>query len=181
MNLEIITYTGTLAVYIILLIIIILITVYLTRKYAYIAGEKYGYEKRSNEQYKLIQKEISKHKESDDYKNNLENNYLKGKIDGAKEELEKFTFNYEPYVDIFETYFRKTVEVGYQIQIFYNGMPIGDPTKRVVKHNEKFKDENVKHLVDQVNETIKSIAQIGISKGIKVKTTDTPVKSSRKR
>ncbi len=176
MNLTIIILVGIISV-----IIIILITFYFTRKYAFNEGVRDGYEKRSNEQYKIVQKELLKHKESDDYKNNLENNYLKGKIDGAEEELEKFTLIYEPFIDVFENFFRKTVEAGYQMQILYQGLPIGDPTKRVTKYEEKFKEENVKYLVEQVNETVKSIAQLGISKKIPVRTIEIPVKNHRKR
>lgn len=176
MNQTIIILSGS-----ILIILIVVITYYFTKKHAFSAGVQFGYEKRSNEQYKIIQKELLKHRESDDYKCNLENNYLKGKVDGAAEELCKFTIIYEPFVDIFENFFRKTVEAGYQMQILYQGLPIGDPTKRVTKYEEKYKEENVKYLVDQVNETVKSISQLGISKKIQVRTIDIPVKSSRKR
>lgn len=164
-----------------LIIIVILVTFFITRRHSFVAGQKSGYEKRSNEQYKIVQKELLRLKESDDYKINLENNYLKGKNDGSEEELRKFTLIYEPFIDIFENFFRKTVEAGYQMQILYHGLPIGDPTKRVIKYEEKFKEENVKYLVEQVNEIVKTIAQQGLSKKIPVRTIKTPVRNYRKR
>jgi len=166
----------------VILIIVIIsgILVYLTWKRAYAAGVKSGYEKRSNEEYKQIQEEISKHRESEDYKNVVENSYLKGRLDGAREELERFTINYEPFIDIYDSYFRKTVEAGYQVQIFYSGIPVGDPTRRVMRHREKFKEENVKFLTEQINSAISTIAQSAASKGIPVKTSPTPVKSKVK-
>ena len=165
----------------ILSILAILITFFITRKYAFSSGEKFGYEKRSNEQYKFVQRELLKHKESDDYRINLENNYLKGKIDGSEEELSKFTLIYEPFVDVFENFFRKTVEAGYQMQILYQGLPIGDPTKRILKYEEKFKEENIKYLVDQINETVRTIAGQEISKRIPVQTSEIPIRNIRKR
>ncbi len=153
------------------------VLVYLTWKRAYASGVKSGYEKRGNEEYKKIREEISKHRESEDYKNVLESSYLKGRLDGARDELERFTINYEPFLDIYDSYFRKTVEAGYQVQIFYNGIPVGDPTRRVVRHREKFKEENVKLLMEQINSAISAIAQSAASKGIPVKTSQTPVKS----
>lgn len=153
------------------------VLLHLTWKRAYAAGVKSGYDKRENEEYKIIREEISRHRESEDYKNVLENSYLKGRLDGAREELERFTINYEPFIDIYDSYFRKTFEAGYQVQIFYNGIPVGDPTRRVVRHREKFKEENVKLLMEQVNSAIGTIAQSVASKGIPVKTSQTPVKS----
>lgn len=133
--------------------------IYIAWKRGFAAGEKKGYEKRSEEQ----------------------NSYLQGKIDGGREELEKLTISYEPFVDIHENFFRKSVDAGYQLQIFYNGMPLGDPTRRVVRHNEKFKDENVKQILDQVNEIIRTISKTGNSKGIPVRTSESPNRSRKKK
>jgi hypothetical protein len=111
--------------------------------------------------------------------NALENQYLKGQIYGEQETLKKFTLLYEPFVEVSEGIFKKSAVSGYQLQMYFNGLPLGDPTRRVIKKEEKFKEENMKYLIEQVYGTIQKIVEIATPAGIPVKIATKVLESKR--
>lgn len=154
--------------------IIGLISSYLLYKFVFAKrdfeeGKRIAYLENSEIRNQQVKSGILEHKETDEFKSLLEIEYLKGVEEGGKRELSKFTLSYEPFVDIAENFFRKTADAGYIMQIFYNGLPLGDPMKRVTNHEEKYKDENVKYLIDSVNGTINNILLMADPLGIPVK------------
>lgn len=111
---------------------------------------------------------IQDYKKSDEYKALNEIEYLKGIEEGEKKALNRFAIKYDDYERTTETFFNKKIDIGYTMQIFYDGFPIGEPMVRIVYHNEKFKDENVKYLVGKVQETIQQIQLQAATRGIPV-------------
>lgn len=117
---------------------------------------------------------ILEHKETEEFKSLLEVEFRKGIEEGEKRTMSKLALAYEPFIDISENFFRKTAEAGYTMQMFFNGLPLGDPMKRVTNHVEKYKDENVKYLVDSVNGTLNNILLMVDPLGIPVKVNENP-------
>ena len=103
----------------------------------------------------------------------LQNEYLRGKIDGANEEISKFSVTYQPYSIVKEEYMgmKKRAEIGYEMQIFYDRFPVGDPTKRVTNEDVKFDQEVIDKIMN--NELIgflNNASQLMLAKGMKTKT-----------
>lgn len=93
---------------------------------------------------------------SDGLKATIELEYLRGKVDGAREELEKFQITYIPVVEEEDSLFSHKFDAGYEMQLSYAGLPVGDPTRRITSHKEKFKDENVNKAIDLVTKLLES-------------------------
>lgn len=91
-----------------------------------------------------------------------------GEIQGAKNELAKFKIEYEQFLDIKDEFFKKKAESGYYMQLFYNGLPIGEPNKRIISSEEKFKEENAKELIDSVTQSIQKISSVATSNNIPI-------------
>ncbi|MEK4878744.1 MULTISPECIES: hypothetical protein [Paenibacillus] len=98
----------------------------------------------------------------------MEIEYRKGVEEGEKKAFAKFTLIYEPFVDISDSLLKKTAEAGYTMQMFYNGLPLGDPMKRVTHHEEKYKEENMKYILDTINRTINNLMLVADPLGIPV-------------
>ncbi|AIQ20643.1 hypothetical protein H70357_31105 [Paenibacillus sp. FSL H7-0357] len=104
----------------------------------------------------------------------MEIEYRKGVEEGEKKAFVKFTLIYEPFVDISDSLLKKTAEAGYTMQMFYNGLPLGDPMKRVTHHEEKYKDENMKYILDTINGTINNLMLVADPLGIPVTMNEKP-------
>lgn len=89
--------------------------------------------------------------------------YRKGIEEEEKRAIERFTLSYEPFIEISDNFLKKTAEAGYTMQIFYSGLPLGGPMKRVTKREEKFIDENVKYLVDSVKRSTRCTIMSNLS------------------
>lgn len=115
---------------------------------------------------------INEHKQTEEYKAILDNEYRKGIDEGAKKASEKLSIFYEPFVEITDSFFKKTAEIGYIMQIRYSGLPIGGSIKRVTQREEKFKEENVNKLIETaqsvVNNLLLTIDPLGIPKNFVV-------------
>jgi hypothetical protein len=129
-----------------------------------------GYEKGKNEFTKSLQKiqkkAISDYKSDDGYQAMLTKEYLMGKMDGEKEERLKFCIQYSPYTEEYDSLFKHRIDVGYEMQLFYQDMPIGVPTRRITAHHEKFKEEYLEKLIGKVFEELESITNTFINKNI---------------
>jgi hypothetical protein len=111
---------------------------------------------------------LKKQKESQHFKTEMEKNYLEGKKDGERDALEKISIQYEPVIKIKDGFFRKKVTSGYQLQIFYNGFPVGDPTVRILQNEEKVKEEHIKLIMDKIDKRIDDIVNLSARFNIQV-------------
>ena len=89
---------------------------------------------------------IKNHKSEDGYKAILSNEYIRGKIDGSKEELEKFSISYQPFIERINGMIWDDAAIGYEMQIFYAGFSIGEPTRKITNHEKKFKALSINNL-----------------------------------
>ena len=60
----------------------------------------------------------------------------------------RVTNGYEPIVKIDDGWFRSKVVAGYRIQLFYDGIPIGDPTERMVYQANRVDKEAIEKAVN---------------------------------
>jgi hypothetical protein len=104
--------------------------------------------------------------DTDEFKALFEVEFLKGIEEGEQRAMNRFSLGYDPFVEIKDSFFMHTADVGYTMQIFYNGLPLADPMKRVLNHDEKFKEENLKYLVDSVTNSINNLKPLGIPANI---------------
>lgn len=104
----------------------------------------------------------------------LDVEFRKGLEEGEKRAMGKFAITYQPIVEITENFLKRTADVGYMMQMFFNGLPFGDPMKRITNHEEKFKDDNLKYLVDSVTSTLNNIMLMADPIGIPVKVNEKP-------
>ena len=102
----------------------------------------------------------------------LHNEYLRGKTDGANEEIAKFSVTFQPYSIVKEEYMgiKKRAELGYEMQIFYGQFPIGDPTKRITNEDVKFDQGVIDKLMNsEVMGFLNSVSQLMLTKGMNTK------------
>ncbi|PWW02502.1 hypothetical protein DFQ01_109127 [Paenibacillus cellulosilyticus] len=124
---------------------------------------------------------VQEYKLTEEFNSIKEIEYRKGIEEGEKRTLSRFSLTYEPFVEVRDTLLKRTAEVGYIMQMTYSGFLIGDPMKRVTQHEEKFKDENVKYLVDSVNGILNNIMLVADPLGIPVKVNKTPKIEKKKK
>ncbi len=88
--------------------------------------------------------------DSADFLARLNNEYLRGKEDGRNEELGKFSIIYEPFQDIAEEFMglKKRAELGYSVQLYYSGLPIGEPTRKITHQNVEYDDRKIDKLMN---------------------------------
>lgn len=113
----------------------------------------------------------------EEFKNTLRNEYLRGRDEGQKAELQNFTIIYEPYQDLIEEYagLKKRVEMGYDMQLYYSGLPIGQPTRRTTHKNIEFDKDRIDRIFDsELIGTLNNIAQLILNKGMNAKVLPKP-------
>ena len=108
----------------------------------------------------------------------LEVQFRRGIEEGEKKSKEKFTLAYEPFVDITDTFLKRTAEAGYTMQIIYEGIPLGDPMKKITTREEKFKEENLNHLVENTTLLLNNV--LSTMKGLPVRTNQLRILRSKK-
>lgn len=109
----------------------------------------------------------------------LEKEYLRGKVDGAKEELAKFNVTLQPYTMTKEEYFglKKRVEIGYEMQISYAQFPIGKPSRNITSSDEKYDQEKIDRLLNSnAMSAITNMAQALMTKGMTTSILSNPAK-----
>lgn len=107
--------------------------------------------------------------DSPDFLARLNNEYLRGRDDGRKEELEKFSIIYEPFQDVAEEFMgiKKRAELGYSVQLYYAGLPIGEATRKTTHTNIKFDEERIDKLMNsELIGSLNGICQLLLTKGI---------------
>lgn len=97
---------------------------------------------------------------SADFAARLDNEYRRGKDDGQKAELEKLAIVYEPYQVISEEWMglKKRAELGYSMQLHYAGLPIGEPTRKVLREKVEYDQANIDKVMN--NELITGLGQM---------------------
>jgi flagellar biosynthesis/type III secretory pathway protein FliH len=136
------------------------LTWYLTRRFIsrhYETAKALEFEKQRN---KLINETKDAAIHSADFAARLDNEYRRGKDDGHKAELEKLTIVYEPYQVVTEEYLgmKKRAEIGYSMQLHYAGLPIGEPTRKVLHAKAEFDQAKIDNIMN--NELIKGLGQM---------------------
>lgn len=101
---------------------------------------------------------IQNFKSSDEFNALLSIEHAKGVKAGEEEERARFNITYTPIVIDHENFWSHKVDVGYDMQIYYAGFPIGEPTRRITHHQEKSKDENINKLLNAATNTLDLIA-----------------------
>ena len=90
----------------------------------------------------------------------LQLRYEEGVRDGAEQELQKFHITYTRVQIENDNFFQNTVDIGYDMQIHYSGLPIGEPTRRITHRDQKAKDENILKLLETVDKTLETIIAV---------------------
>lgn len=131
-----------------------------------------------------LEREFEKGKEighSDERKNSTKNDlvelklqseFQKGKEAGKLEELSNFTLTYEPFFEITEEYMglKKRSTLGYHMQLFYAGFPIGHQTRYVTHNQIEYDKERIEKLLNsEVASAINTVIQLAATKGMKAK------------
>lgn len=103
----------------------------------------------------------------------LRDEFNRGATSGRAEELAKFSISYEPFSELSEEWMgmRKRARLGYDMQITYNGFPVGHKTRYVTHSNLEYNQENIDRLLNsEVATTVSAVAQLVATKGISTKT-----------
>ncbi len=116
---------------------------------------------------------------SKEYEVALENQFMKGLKEGEESTLKKITIEYNPFIEVKETFFKKSAKSGYSMQLFFSGFPLGDSMTRILKIEEKFKDENMKYMVENVSNVLNNILLTVDPLGILVRVNKPEVKKSK--
>lgn len=98
----------------------------------------------------------------------LEKSFSDGHKAGMAEERKKLNIRLTPKMEINDNFFKKTALTGYELQVTYDGFPIGSAQYNNLEKIEKFKDENLKYAIDKVNETVIIIADKFMEKQLEV-------------
>jgi hypothetical protein len=99
-------------------------------------------------------------KSSDENALALQLRYEEGLRDGAEQELQKFHITYTRVQIENDNFFQNTVDIGYDMQIYYSGLPIGEPTRRITHRDQKAKDENIIKLLETVDKALETIIAV---------------------
>lgn len=150
-----------------------IISVMLTRKFS--SMKEYQMIKNqalldSQQEYSITYEEcLQKIKASEEYHALLERAYLHGKADGVTAAIAKFVLSYEPFIEIEDHWWKKKATSGYQLQIYYDGLPVGDATRRIVQKEEKYNEANYKYMVEFVLNILSCISAAITPTGIPIK------------
>jgi len=132
------------------------------------------------------EKELFYNDNKDSTKSKLENRefelkFLKGKEAGQKEERKKIEIQIIPRIEVEDGVFSKTLMTGYDIQVKYDGLPIGGT--QYIRENtiEKFKDENFKYIADLLQKTVVEVSEKFIDKGFSVASLIMPKQATPKK
>lgn len=78
----------------------------------------------------------------------LEVQYLKGRVDGIREEAAKLSVTFQPIIQDVGTWFKTTHNIGFDAQYFYGPVQIGNPVRHITETRQVAKDENIAKLFD---------------------------------
>lgn len=116
-----------------------------------------------------MQAALEAFKASAEFKAMQEVEYRKGWETGQKDTLAQFQIQYEKFSDVEDKWISSMVETGYCMQLYYNGLPIGDPTKRILHAEKKVNKEAVKTLLETLDRTVNNLIEVAKQSRIGVK------------
>jgi hypothetical protein len=146
-----------------------LVTWYLTRRFIsrhYETAKALDFERKRNALINEIKDTIVL---GPDFAARLDNAYRRGKDEGQKAELQKLAIVYEPYQELTEEYFgiKKRAEIGYNMQLHYAGLPIGQPTRKTTHTNVEFDADKIEKIMNsELMSSLNSLCQLLGSKGM---------------
>jgi len=111
---------------------------------------------------------IRVYKSSEGYEALMSVEHGKGKIAGMAEEKEKWVLSYTPVLISDEGFWSHTVEMGYDLQLFYSGMPVNQPIRHISHSEKKSKDENIQKFVSMAEGLVEVAASIAAKQKISV-------------
>jgi len=76
--------------------------------------------------------------------------FLEGKEAGKTEAYSDFGIVYKPFVDRKDALLKSEATTGYEMQLFVKGLPVGDPTRRVLERDMKVDKRTTLQLIDTV-------------------------------
>jgi len=111
----------------------------------------------------------------------LEREFLRGKAAGAEEELARFEIRYQPILIDDDGFWNHSFEAGYEMQLHYAGLPVGDPTRRITHEQQKSNDENILKTMEVVTTVLLSLAKANSQRKISTAVSKEPQKAVRKK
>lgn len=110
---------------------------------------------------------INHFKGSEEFKTMLENERHKGfetgKNEGLLEERQKLKIEYQALHEEHTTLlFMHKVTIGYSMQVYYSGFPIGNPIITIISTESKLDDRVLSSLIDHVEEIASNFVNVGI-------------------
>lgn len=111
---------------------------------------------------------IKNYKNSEGYEALFSVEHSRGKHAGIEEERNRWQLTYTPIVIDDEGFFSHTLEIGYEMQIFYAGFPINDPLRRITDFHKKSKDDNIHKFLDIAEKAVDMAVMIASKNKIPV-------------
>jgi hypothetical protein len=92
---------------------------------------------------------------------------LTGFISSKKNCESELQIKYDFYENRQDKLIKKTLEIGYQQQIIFKGMPIGEPAIRILKKEVKYDADTILKIKTEILNDLSRISVQTISQGIK--------------
>lgn len=77
---------------------------------------------------------------------------------GTKDALKDFKVIFQPFIDIDDGFFKKTLVAGYRYHLIVKGAPALEPKDVIIRKESKFDDNVKKAILDSVSQAIKIAA-----------------------
>ncbi len=113
-----------------------------------------------------IEGALKEYKESPEFLAIKANEFSSGEKKGEQTTMSKFKIKYDIWQDYDDGFFTTHYIDGYNMQLFFNNLPIGDPTKRVLKKESRFKKENLEFLLNELHRAVGVYIQLSNGFGI---------------
>ncbi|WP_298265866.1 hypothetical protein [uncultured Lutibacter sp.] len=171
----------TITITIISSIISLIIGLLISRSYFIHKNYKKGKEDGAYEK----EKELFLNSNNESYKSKLDEKerelqFNKGLEKGREEERSKLNVQIVPIVEIDDGFFRKTLFTGYNMQVVYDGMYIGEPKYIRERRIENFKDENFKMVINTLKDSIELATKVYTERNLKIDISKMPKKPTQK-
>lgn len=88
---------------------------------------------------------------------------------GAADAMKDWTAVVEPYKEHNEGWFKDRVLVGYTMQLTYKGLPVGEPTVKIVDVHEKIDREKVDAVLDKAVSAAGEVVQLLVTRKMNAK------------
>jgi hypothetical protein len=115
-----------------------------------------------------VNEALEAYKSSPDFDSVKKEAFLMGKEEGRRDELAKFTVKVSPWKDSDKRFFKSVIKVGYTMQMFYGGIPLGDQMLRIEGTAAEVDKELVMQLIEKVEHRAMEIAKVFMTQGMSV-------------